>query len=409
MTPGDQPRIALLYADTGGGHRATAEAVEQAIHQLYAGMYHTEIINAINALPYPYDQAEKIYPRAIKQFRTGYELFWKATNNRRTTTASRFFLETAGRDRAREFLLQHPADLVVSCHPILNQAIPEALNDVAPNTPIVGVVSDPSTVHALFWSPRISQYTVPSHTAYLRAIENGVSPEHVTVTGQPVAPTFAARVSAARLQRTHAGSSPGKSVVLLMGGGDGMGHLVETVHALAHSNLPIQIVAVCGRNEDARTAIMAMRTNVPTKALGFCKNIPELMGAADMLVTKAGPGSICEGFVAGLPMLLYDAVPGQEEGNIDWVTDCGAGHWCPSPMLVLEHVRSWLAQPGAMRAVSQASLAQAQPDSALKIATVIINTLKAARRNTAVTAPLHLPGALAIGVASGNTTTVINC
>lgn len=128
-----------------------------------------------------------------------------------------------------------------------------------------------------------------------------------------------------------------------------------------------------------------------------------------MLVTKAGPGSICEGCVAGLPMLLYDAMPGQEEGNIDWVTHCGAGHWCPNPLLVLEHVRSWLARPAAMRAVSQASLAQAQPDSALKIANVIINTLKPARRNTAVTAPLHLPGALAIGVASGNTTTVINC
>lgn len=62
-----------------------------------------------------------------------------------------------------------------------------------------------------------------------------------------------------------------------MAGGDGMGHLVETVHALAYSNLPIQIVAVCERNEDARTATMAMHTNVPTKALGFCRNIAELM------------------------------------------------------------------------------------------------------------------------------------
>ena len=53
MTQMTQPRIALLYADTGGGHRATAQAVEKAIHQLYGEAYRTEIINAVQALPYP--------------------------------------------------------------------------------------------------------------------------------------------------------------------------------------------------------------------------------------------------------------------------------------------------------------------------------------------------------------------
>ncbi len=370
-----QPRITLLYADTGGGHRATAQAVDQAIHQLYGDTYRTEIVNAIHALPYPYDQAEKVYPVAVSQTRLGYELFWNATNNRGSTAASRFFIENAGRYRVRRFLQQHPADIYVSCHPIVNQAIPEALQEVSPSTPVVGVVSDLSTVHALFWSPKIAHYTVPTEAARQRAIQNGVLPERITVTGQPVLPNFAARVQQGRLQREQMGYAPDKTVVLVMGGGDGMGHLVETVQALAQSDLPIQIIAVCGRNEQARAAIQAMPTVAPTQALGFCNNIPELMGAADLLVTKAGPGSICEGFIAGLPIALYDAVPGQEAGNIEWVTQSGAGQWCPSPELVLDQVRQWLQQPAQMQQASLASLAQAQPDAALHIARLIALTV----------------------------------
>ncbi len=377
MTDITQPRIALLYADTGGGHRATAQAVEQALHQRYGDTYRTEIINAIQALPYPYDQAEKVYPIAVSQSRLGYELFWNATNNWGSTTASRFFIENAGRYRARHFLEQHPADLYVSCHPIVNQAIPEALHEFSPATPVVGVVSDLSTVHALFWSPKITQYTVPTEAARQRAIQNGVLPSRITVTGQPVLPNFAARVQQGRLQRLQLGLVPDKRVVLVMGGGDGMGHLVETVQALAQSHLPIQIVAVCGRNAQARAAIQAMPKIAPTQALGFCTNIPELMGAADMLVTKAGPGSICEGFIAGLPLALYDAVPGQEAGNITWVTESGAGQWCPSPTQVLQQVSQWLTHPKQMAQASRASLAQAQPDAALTIAGVIADTLAA--------------------------------
>jgi 1,2-diacylglycerol 3-beta-galactosyltransferase len=389
----------LLYADTGGGHRAAAQSVEQAIHQLYGDAYHTSIVNAIDALPYPYDQAEKVYPIAISHSRRGYELFWNVTNNRGSTVASRLFIETAGRLRACEFLRQHPADIYVSCHPIVNQAIPEALQHMARRTPVLGVVSDLATVHALFWSPKVSHFTVPSQAAYTRAVANGVSPARVTITGQPVLPDFGQRVSRGRLARTAEGSHPGRTAVLVMGGGDGMGTLVETVGALAQSDLPISIVAVCGRNESARAAIKVLRGAAPVTALGFCNNIPELMGAADVLVTKAGPGSICEGFIAGLPILLYDAVPGQEAGNIDWVTRSGAGKWCPSPELVVNQLRRWLAFPEQMRQAGRASLDQAQPDAALNIARVVAQTLDT--HLNAAPSPLYRAPAVAQAQATG--------
>jgi 1,2-diacylglycerol 3-beta-galactosyltransferase len=65
-------------------------------------------------------------------------------------------------------------------------------------------------------------------------------------------------------------------------------------------------------------------------------------GAADVLVTKAGPGTICEALNAGLPMALYSRLPGQEEGNIDYVCKNGAGVWAPHPECIVAALRNWV-------------------------------------------------------------------
>jgi 1,2-diacylglycerol 3-beta-galactosyltransferase len=58
--------------------------------------------------------------------------------------------------------------------------------------------------------------------------------------------------------------------------------------------------------------------------LGFRNDVPELMRAADLLVTKAGPGTLAEASVAEVPVVVYDYVPGQERGNLDWVRTNGS-------------------------------------------------------------------------------------
>ena len=52
---------------------------------------------------------------------------------------------------------------------------------------------------------------------------------------------------------------------------------------------------------------------------GFVDNMPEWMTACDMIISKAGPGTIAESFICGLPVLLNGFVPCQEEGNVPFV------------------------------------------------------------------------------------------
>ena len=89
----------------------------------------------------------------------------------------------------------------------------------------------------------------------------------------------------------------------------------------------MHMVVVCGRNEPLREKLEEMSITLPTPmtVIGFTDRIPELFRAADLLVTKAGPGALAEANAAKLPVVVYDYVPGQERGNVDFVRANGLG------------------------------------------------------------------------------------
>jgi 1,2-diacylglycerol 3-beta-galactosyltransferase len=99
------------------------------------------------------------------------------------------------------------------------------------------------------------------------------------------------------------------------------------------------------------------------------------MRAADILVTKAGPGTICEAFIAGLPMILYSRMPGQEDGNVDYVIAKNAGVWAPQPRQVVAVIKNWLDNPAEREKVAATCRQLARPDAARQIARLIAERL----------------------------------
>jgi 1,2-diacylglycerol 3-beta-galactosyltransferase len=95
------------------------------------------------------------------------------------------------------------------------------------------------------------------------------------------------------------------------------------------------------------------------------------MQAADILVTKAGPGTISEAFNAGLPMILYSRLPGQEDGNVSYVTSQGAGVWAPHPDRIVAAVKNWIECPEEWSQAANASRRLARPDAARQIARIL--------------------------------------
>ncbi|MCL4507104.1 MAG: galactosyldiacylglycerol synthase [Chloroflexi bacterium] len=365
-------RIVLLYGDSGGGHRSAADAIAMGLRELYGNRYDIAYLNGFKFLPPLLRNVDVDYPMWVNYGRMLYALSYHASNGRRRVAAIRRVFESISDQAAEDIISAAPADVYVSCHPIFNEAIPAAIRRLKLSSRFINVVTDLVSGHVAHYVPEVDHCIVPTEESRQHALDNLVAPEKITVTGQPVWPDFRTRMGNRLATRAEMGLDNTKPVVLLMGGGDGMGRLGVTGQEIAFSGLPLQLVVVCGRNQTVKRDMEYINPRVPMKVLGFVKNIPELMGAADILVTKAGPGTIAEAFIAGLPILLYDAVPGQEEGNVDYVVDRGAGAWCPFlPSAVTRQLKLLLADPKRLEHMRAASARLARPDSALDIARIV--------------------------------------
>ncbi|NJL08636.1 MAG: glycosyltransferase, partial [Methylacidiphilales bacterium] len=139
-----------------------------------------------------------------------------------------------------------------------------------------------------------------------------------------------------------------------------------------------QVAVVCGRNARLKTELEAARWPVPVAVLGFVDQMAELMHACDLLVTKAGPGTIAEATICGLPILFSGFIPGQEEGNVDYVVAHGGGRFIRQPAAIAEAVVALFGPDrAALAAMAESSRALGHPHATAEIVRRLTGLLKA--------------------------------
>jgi 1,2-diacylglycerol 3-beta-galactosyltransferase len=369
----ERQKILFLFSDTGGGHRSAAEAIIEALENHFVDKVSAKMVDIFHEYaPPPLHQLPAIYPKVVR-VPQAWGLGYRLSNGHRRARLITSSMWPYVRNSARQLVLQHPSDLVVSVHPLANAPILSALGKNRP--PFVTVVTDLVTTHALWYHHRSDLCLVPTQPAFERAIQSGMDPEKVVVVGLPVAQRFCQPISDPIELRRYFGWPIDLPVILLVGGGDGMGPLERTAYALAESGLKVCLVVVAGRNQGLKTSLEAREWPIPVFIYGFVREMPQFMHAADILVTKAGPGTITEAFNAGLPLILYSRLPGQEDGNVYYVVREGAGVWSPTPDLIVSTVKSWIENPEKRKLASDASRRLARPQAALQIAQILVNQI----------------------------------
>ena len=166
-----------------------------------------------------------------------------------------------------------------------------------------------------------------------------------------------------------------KPVVLLVGGGEGMGPLAKTAAEIDASGLDITLIIVCGRNQRLEEDLKLQKWENPAFIYGFVREMPDFMRAADYIVTKAGPGTIAEALNAQLPIILYSKLPGQEDGNVIFVQEEGAGVWAPRPIDVVRALTRWICRSEERIKVIENCRRAGRPEAARTIAHLIGETL----------------------------------
>jgi len=335
------------------------------------------------------------------------------------------------------------ADMVVSVHP-LTQDIPlKILNYLDTDgksrkegrtTPFATVVTDLGGAHPTWFNPGVDKCFVPSDALNKAARDRKVQGEQIVQYGLPIRRGFWADrgenasgsnasggnffedlfAGFAGVEKEKTGASSPKSqlqeklelkgnlpTVLIVGGGDGIGGIIQQAIALgerlatkgAEDGQTYQMVVVCGKNENAQNTLSSKNwgENVNVVVNGFVDNMDEWMRSSDVIVTKAGPGTIAEASICGLPCMLSSYLPGQEEGNVPFVEDAGFGTYSGNPAKIAETVSTWLSSPEMLSSMKEAALEAARPTATVDIAQDLASMLFEHKKNQAQAASVKEP------------------
>jgi 1,2-diacylglycerol 3-beta-galactosyltransferase len=356
----------FLFSDTGGGHRSAAEAIIEALHLEFGSLFITEMVDIFREYsPPPLNYMPDWYPKMVRLPRAwglGYKLSNGPGRLRLINASAWPYL----RRSYQELFANHPSDLIVSVHPLAVTPVVRSLGKLHP--PFITVVTDLITAHGAWFNRHTDLCIVPTEAAAQRATRFGLAREQVKVVGLPVSDRFCQLPGDKQQLRLRLGWTRDLPVILLVGGGEGMGPIESSARAIDASGLKAELVIIAGRNQMLKKRLEAYHWSLPTRIYGFVREMPDFMQAADILLTKAGPGTITEALNAGLPMILFSRLPGQEDGNVVHVVSEGAGEWAPTPNRICSVLSRWLNDPEQLARAAQNSHRLANPRAAREIA-----------------------------------------
>jgi len=459
-------------SDTGGGHRASANALRDAFDELYpatgtggGNTIQCDIVDIYTDYGpfFPFDSFVPIY-----QILQANPILWDIGFQFSATPFGLKFnevmLELFCFEPFRECMSRpvgttsKRADMVVSVHPLTQDVPLKVLNFIDSNgesrddngwrtTPFATVVTDLGSAHPTWFNPDVDRCFVPSDALNRAAQERNLIPDQITKHGLPIRKGFWASTtttttgaggevddeSSQTVSETNGGGilggllnlirfpggggrttggneggvsestsssssppqpttvvsseslglTPNIPTVLIVGGGDGMGGIVEQAKAMGNqlstdatttttssADASYQMVVVCGKNEEAKEALSSVEwgDGITVQVNGFVDNMDEYMRASDVIVTKAGPGTIAEASICGLPCMLSSFLPGQEEGNIPFVKDAGFGSYSGDPKEIAATVSTWLSSPDRLASMKENALRAARPTATIDIA-----------------------------------------
>ncbi|HKW71486.1 MAG TPA: glycosyltransferase [Candidatus Dormibacteraeota bacterium] len=359
----------MLFSDTGGGHRAAARALTDALKQLDPTCVVTVADPLIGQGPVVVRRLASLYSPMISRSRAAWGAVYHSSNTQPTFAAIRAVFGPPVRKVLRQLFELRDPDVVLSVHPLLNHVAHQAIRKSGRPRALMTVITDLVDFHRGWTFSQADLVVAPTEGARRVALRRRVPADRVRLLGLPVDLRFRPPAPGEKeALRRRFGLDERRFTVLVMGGAAGVGHLAAQVRVLATDPHPWQLVVVCGRNEKLRKRLLELYVETPVLALGFVDYMPELMRACDLVVTKAGPGAIAESLATGLPLVITGFLPGQETPNVEFVVESRIGAFAPKEEDLLEEVRVMAEGGPTWREMSHNAKEMAHPYASADIA-----------------------------------------
>lgn len=326
-------KILIFYGSYGGGHLSAAKSIRDYIEKNYSDSQ----VELVDCVEYVNKLFNKLTTKAYKDFSKNARWIWKHLYYDSESGSLSRICNTINRLMAiklNRLIQEFQPDLIISTHPFSSQMCAILKEKGKLNCKVATILTDYAPHNQwLVKSEFIDYYFVAQQGMVDDLVSRGVNKDKIHVTGIPLSSRFLQSYNKQKILEDY-GLTSDKNTILFFAGGEfgfGKDKTFNRLKAII-DNLPnLQVVAVAGRNAKMKERfdelVKTTRTESNVKILSFTNQVPELMSVSDLVITKPGGLTTTESLASGLPLIIIDPLPGQEEENAEFIENSGAGIW----------------------------------------------------------------------------------
>jgi processive 1,2-diacylglycerol beta-glucosyltransferase len=364
-------RVLVLSASAGAGHLRAAEAIEKAIRLrgLASDVQHLDVLKYTNKVfRHLYSKA---YIDLVNNAPEVLGWLYDYLDDPRKNDPIRAAFDRLNANPFIRYLKRYQPDVAICTH-FLPSGIISSLKGEGKVRVLNTVVVTDFDVHAMWLCRHVEQYFVALEETKIHLKALRVPQSLVTVSGIPIDPIFAEPKDQSAMRKKH-GLDPDRFTILVSAGGFGVGPVRHMMLALSRITHPVQVVAVCGRNEALKAQLTMELNNLKNQStvsftpIGFTTEMDELMTAANLFVGKPGGLTTSEVLAKGLPMVIINPIPGQEERNSDHLLEEGAALRSNNLPALAHKIDTLIDTPGKLARMSENARAMGKPAAAFTV------------------------------------------
>lgn len=326
-------KILIFYGSYGGGHLSAARNIRDYIENNYTDCE----IQLVDCIEYINKILNKVTTKAYTDFSRNARWIWKQIYYGSEKGGLSKISNSINRVMAvklNKLLQEFNPNLIISTHPFSSQMCAILKKKQKINCKLATVMTDYAPHSQWLVAHEFVDYYFVAHEGMKEElIERGVDSKKIFATGIPLSNRFLLSYDKSKILSEY-NLSPNKKTILFFAGGEfGFGK-DKTFNMLKSiiDNFPyLQVIAIAGRNikikERFDELVSATNSGDSVKILSYTNQVPELMSVADLVITKPGGLTTTESLASGLPLIVIDPLPGQEEENAKFVEKNGAGIW----------------------------------------------------------------------------------
>ena len=364
----------ILTASVGSGHTRAAQAIREALSaEISSGVIVVDCmqkqISRLSSL------SKEFYLRMLNWVPNLYDIFYRLTGGASGGRIARCLCSFSLYPGIYRLMKKHRPKTVICTHPFPAGAVAMYKKFVDDKIKLAVVLTDYS-LHPTWLYSQVNFYFTATEEMRDDLAAAGFSPGIVEAVGIPIGQSIINAPSRAEARQKLKILDDGK-VILIMGGGLGLGGMADALDDLENISGSVIVLVVTGKNSALRLhlAEQAKKSRHRVLVWGYTDEIPLLMSAADILLTKPGALTMSEAFALGLPLVLSEPIPGPEALNAKFAVDKGAAVWLDHRDRLSDVLRDLFQTPEKLTIMSEAALSAGRPKAAQEIARKLVNEI----------------------------------